>query len=83
MSADIISLAAVRAKAIPVRRNETVIPNPQEKIKVAGDMWLVDSILATAEEMMSHLLQTEKPLLPAERARLMRASAALLIQPEA
>jgi len=83
--AQIISLADVRAahQLVTVRRSETVIPNPQEKIKTAADMWLCDSVLAAAEETMRRLLVTDKPLEPNERARLMRASAALLIQPEA
>lgn len=81
--AEIILLDAVRARSTPIKRNETVIPNPNEKIKTAADMWLADSVLSAAEQVVSRLLRTDKPLLPDERARLMRASAALLDQPEA
>jgi hypothetical protein len=58
-------------------------PLPQEKISAAGDLWLVDSVLGAAEELMSRLLKSERPLEPRDRARLMRASAALLGQPGA
>jgi hypothetical protein len=81
--AEIIMLDVVRARSTPIKRSETAIPNPQEKIKTAADAWLVDSVIGAAEQMMGRLITTNKPLLPDERVRMMRASAALLGQPEA
>lgn len=81
--AEIIHLDIVRAKTAIAKRVEFALSNPQEKIKAAADAWLLDSILSAAEQMMGRVLREDKPLLPDERARAMRASAALLAQPEA
>lgn len=81
--AEIIQLDIVRAKTAIAKRVELAVSNPQEKIKVAADAWLVDSVLSAAEKMMGRIMTTNKPLLRDERVRMMRASAALLNQPEA
>jgi len=80
--AEIIHLDIVRAKKAIAKRVEFVVSNPQEKIKAAADAWLLDSVLSAAEQMMGRVLREDKPLLPDERARVMRASAALMAQPE-
>jgi hypothetical protein len=87
MSGEVISLDQVRARRlpVPVAHYETLKParHPQEKIVAAGDVWLVDSVLDAAEQLMGRLLRTNEPLEQSERARVMRASAALRSQPEA
>jgi hypothetical protein len=80
MPADIISLEHVRARRMPV----PYVPprHPEERIRAAADLHLADGILAVMEELVSRLQINQQPLEPRERASLMRASAALLGQPE-
>jgi hypothetical protein len=87
--AQIISLDQVRARRLPVLYVAPADPRPrqaaqlpQEKIILGGDEWLIDSILAAAENLMARLQRTRRPLEKDERARVMRASAALRTQPE-
>lgn len=84
--ADIVSLEQVRARRLPVPAAHYAAlkpkQTPQEMIVAAGDRWLVDSVLAAAEQLMARLQSTDETLKPEERARWMRASAAVRSQPE-
>jgi hypothetical protein len=82
---EIISLDAVRARRLPV-----ILPHPaasrpvpaESMLRASADMWLADSVREAAQEIVNHITRTNAPLEPNERAALMRASAALLGQPE-
>jgi hypothetical protein len=78
--AQVISLDQVRARRLPVPYYPP--RHPEETIRAAADLHLADGLLATVEELVSRLLISQRPLEPKERARLMRASAAMLAQPE-
>jgi hypothetical protein len=84
--ADVISLDQVRARRLPIPnvapQPRQPVQLPQEKIILGGDEWLVDSILAAAENLMARLQRTRRPLAKDERERVMRASAPLRSQPE-
>lgn len=52
-------------------------------IRAAADLGLVDSIReVAADQLLNHIIRTNAPLDPKVRASVMRASAALLGQPE-
>jgi hypothetical protein len=90
MSGEIVSLDQIRARRLPVPyaapidpRHRAPFRHPEEAIRAAADLHMADGLLAVVEELVSRLQISQRPLEPKERARLMRASAALLAQPEA
>lgn len=77
---DLVRLADVRARRLPV-----VTPPgkaPQEIVRASADLWLAESVRLIGEELGNRITRTNAPLLPDERRALMRASAALLGQPD-
>jgi hypothetical protein len=87
--AQIISLEQVRARRLPVPYMAPAglgprqpFHHPEEAIRAAADLHLADGLLAVVEELVSRLQISQRPMEPQERARLMRASAAMLAQPE-
>jgi hypothetical protein len=83
VSAEVVSLEQVRARRLPVPFLPPARQDPpQAMIRAAGDLWLAESVRLVGEELVNRITRTNAPLLPDERAALMRASAALLGQPE-
>jgi hypothetical protein len=87
--AEVISLDRIRAQLLPTRivhpgdpRPRIPFQHPEEKIRAAADLHMADGVLAVVEELVGRLQIGQRPLEPKERARLIRASAALLSQPE-
>jgi hypothetical protein len=81
---ELVSLEVVRARRLPVPLREPIDDPypPQAMIRAAADLWLVDSIRDVADQLLNHITRTNAPLDPKVRASVMRASAALLGQPE-
>jgi hypothetical protein len=82
---DVISLDRVRARLLPtpfVHPHDVASRPPEATIRAAADLWLADSVRGAAQEIVDHITRMNAPLEPRERAALMRASAALLGEPD-
>jgi hypothetical protein len=78
MPADIVYLDSLRqGRSVPVA-HRLPRPNPEETIRASADQWMVDVILAWAEEKMATTFR--EPLMPADRVMAMRMLA--MIRPE-
>ncbi len=74
-------------RAILLQQKVVIVPQNRntksdDLLAYAGDVSLADKLRAAGEAVCKHLDKTKKPLLPEDRARLMRAIGVLRGEPQ-